>query len=219
MTKFRRRLLGYSRAEVDRYAAEQEATLNRYVGQQAVHGRYVAEQAAAQRALQSEVEALRAAAPMFNVREEIGSLLTSFATAVSTTQEQAERDALGIRAAADAYAAERRAESDRLLDDAQGRANEMAEAIIRRARDEVSVISREQVAVERAVNEVAGAFAAWMTAYDRLRETIGPPEGAERGGGAQPERRWPSHGAWRPGGDEHLTASPDDTAGGDPTPD
>jgi hypothetical protein len=149
---------------------------------------------------------------MLKVNDEINSLLTSFAMTVSSVREQAERDAIGIRSAAEAYAEERRAAADRLFHEAQDRAKERAEDILRRAREEVTILTRGQATVEEALNEVAKGFYAWMTSFDRLREMTGP---TERTSGDVPRRT-----EWNrmddrtvsPAGDEHPMVVTDATS-------
>jgi hypothetical protein len=168
--EFRRSLFGYSRSAVDRFVADQEDARRRYAEQQVTHGQYVSEAAAARRALEAEVETLRAGAPMLNVRDELNSLLVSFAVEVSALREQAELDAVGTRMAADAYAEERRTEADRLFTETQDTAAALAEETLRLARQQVDDLVHGQVAVERALTLAAQGIVSWMAIFGRLRD-------------------------------------------------
>jgi hypothetical protein len=198
---FRRSLFGYNRRAVDQYVAEQEAVHGRYIEQQGLHSRYVAEQAAARRTLEAEIDNLRAAEPMLKVNQEVSSLLTSFASTVSTMREQAEREAASTRTEADGYAEHRREEADRLFHDQRARATAVAEETLRSARHEAVTLAQNQTAVEQALRDVAQGVFAWLTTLERLKEATELPW--EEGAGA-PDGRSGGH----PAGAGTATESP-----------
>jgi hypothetical protein len=173
---FRRSLFGYNRRAVDQYVGEQEAVHGRYLEQQALHSRYVAEQAAARRTLDAEIESLRAAEPMLKVNQEVSSLLTSFASTVSTMREQAEREASHTRTEADGYAEHRREEADRMFHDQRARAAAVADQTVRAARTEAVTLAQNQAAVEQSLREVAQGVFAWLTTLERLKEATHLPD-------------------------------------------
>jgi hypothetical protein len=173
--KFGRSLFGYSRHAVDQYVAEQEAVLGRHLEEQELHNRYVAEQTATRRALEAEITSLRAAEPMLKVNQEVSSLLTSFASAVTTMRDQAEREASHTRVEADGYAQQRRDEADRLFDDQRARASAVADETVRAARTEALTLARNQEGVEQTLRELAGGVQAWLATFERLRATAQPP--------------------------------------------
>src|ERR1700738_4568341 len=127
--EFRHQLFGYRRPDVDRFVSEQEAAV---------------------RSLKAEIDKLRAAEPLLSAAEEISGLLTSFAVAVSTTREQAERDAITTRSAAEHYAEGLKQEARRLVEEAGARAVAVAEEIARRAREEAAILARAHDRVELA---------------------------------------------------------------------
>lgn len=206
--EFRRSLFGYRRSDVDEHVAQEVAAHSRHLEEQATHARFVADQAAARRALESDLERLRAAEPLLKVNDEISALLTSFANAVSTMREQAEREAISTRIAADEYADQRRAEAERLFNEERARATAMTDDLLRRARDEVEMLINEQIAVEQAFNNMAQGIVAWVTTFDRLRDTVRLP----RPGSVPPEV-----GA-RSGPHEAPQAGSESTAISSPTP-
>jgi hypothetical protein len=171
--KFGRSLFGYSRQAVDQYVAEQEATQGRHVEQEALHNQYVAEQTALRRTLEAEIASLRAAEPMLKVNQEVSSLLTSFASTVTTMREQAEREATHTRVEADGYAQQRRDEADRLFSQHSDRASAVAGEIVQAARDEVATLAHNQAAVWQSLRQLAEGVAAWLATLERLR-TIAP---------------------------------------------
>jgi hypothetical protein len=173
--KFGRSLFGYSRHAVDQYVAEQEAFRGRALDQEELHRQYAAEQTATRGALEAEIGSLRAAEPMLKVNEEVTALLTSFAAAVTTMRDQAEREATHTRAEADGYAEQRRDEGDRLFNEQRARASAVADETIRAARDEVLALVRNQEAVELALRQLAGGVHAWLATFERLRATAPPP--------------------------------------------
>jgi hypothetical protein len=137
---------------------------------------------------------------MLKVNQEVSSLLTSFASTVSTMRDQAEREAASTRTEADGYAEHRREEADRLFDDQSQRATAVAEETLRAARHEAVTLARTQAAVEQSLRQVAEGVFAWLTTLERLRETTqvpasldtgtppdgGPATGHPAGGGAGP---------------------------------
>jgi len=173
--KFGRSLFGYSRHAVDQYVAEQDALRGRHQEEQELHSRYVAEQTATRRALEAEIASLRAAEPMLKVNQEVSTLLTSFASAVTTMRDQAEREATHTRVEADGYAQQRRDEADRLFDEQRTRASAVADETIRNARNEALTLARNQEAVEQSLRDLAGGVHAWLAAFERLRATAQPP--------------------------------------------
>jgi hypothetical protein len=157
--EFGHQLFGYRRSAVDRHAAEQEAAL---------------------RSLKSEIDRLRAAEPLLSAAEEISGLLTSFAVAVSTTREQAERDAITTRSAAEHYAEGLKQEAMRLFEEDRARAVAVAEDIVRRAREEAAILARAHDRVELALDEAAKGIYTLIELFDHLR-----PEHNAGGPGAQ----------------------------------
>jgi hypothetical protein len=170
---FKRSLFGgYNRRAVDQFVAEHEAIHGRHLQQQALHAQYVAEQAAARRALEAEIESLRAAEPMLKVNQEVGTLLTSFASTVATLRERAEREAGQTRAVADDYALHRREEADRWLDEQRERAGTLARQAVRAARTEIVNLAHNQAAVEQSLRDLAAGVYSWLTSLERLRLTM-----------------------------------------------
>jgi hypothetical protein len=157
--EFGHQLFGYRRSAVDRHAAEQAAAL---------------------RSLQSELDRLRAAEPLLSAAEEISGLLTSFAVAVSTTRERAERDAITTRSAAEHYAEGLKQEAVRLFEEDRARAAAVAEEIVRRAREEAAILARAHDRVELALDEAAKGIYTLIELFDHLR-----PEHNAGGPGAQ----------------------------------
>jgi hypothetical protein len=157
--EFGHQLFGYRRSAVDRHAAEQEAAL---------------------RSLKSEIDRLRAAEPLLSAAEEISGLLTSFAVAVSTTREQAERDAITTRSAAEHYAEGLKQEAMRLFEEDRARAVAVAEEIVRRAREEAAILARAHDRVELALDEAAKGIYTLIELFDHLR-----PDGSAAGPGGQ----------------------------------
>jgi len=158
--EFGHQLFGYRRSAVERHAAEQQAEL---------------------RSLQSEIDRLRAAEPLLSAAEEITGLLTSFAVAVSTTREQAERDAITTRNAAEHYAEGLKQEAVRLFEADRTRAVAVAEDIVRRAREEAAILARAHDRVELALDEAAKGIFTLIELFDHLRPdhgAVGP--GAQR---------------------------------------
>src|SRR5579862_9160708 len=106
---FGRQWRGYRRSAVETYIAEQDAAIT---------------------SLRVEIERLKAAEPLLSAADEISALLTSFAIAVSTTREQAERDAIALRRSAEEYAEGLRAETARVCNEQRAKAEADAEEML-----------------------------------------------------------------------------------------
>jgi hypothetical protein len=160
--EFRYQLFGYRRPDVDRFVSEQEAAV---------------------RSLKAEIDKLRAAEPLLGAADEISGLLTSFAVAVSTTREQAERDAMITRRTAEEYADGLKQEAVRLFEEERATATSVAEDIIRNAREEAAIVARAQDRVENALDEAAKGIFSLIHLFDRMRpdDSAGAPapDGAE----------------------------------------
>src|SRR5579871_1911926 len=103
---FGRQWFGYKRSAVDRYVTDQDAAIT---------------------SQRLELERLRSAEPLLSAADEIGSLLTAFAVSVSHAREQAERDAIATRRAAEEYAEGLRTDTARQCDELRARAAADAE--------------------------------------------------------------------------------------------
>ncbi|HVM63462.1 MAG TPA: hypothetical protein VMU14_01285, partial [Acidimicrobiales bacterium] len=145
---FGRQLFGYRRSAVDKHIAEQDGTIT---------------------SLRSEIERLRSAEPLLSASDEISSLLTSFAIAVSTTREQAERDAIAIRREAEQYANELRAGTERQCTEERQRAASQAEEMVRRARQDISDLEHAQERVESALSDAARGIFSLMELFEHTR--------------------------------------------------
>jgi cell division septum initiation protein DivIVA len=190
---FHTTLRGYRPDEVDQHREDVAVQVDKLIT------RLVSEAQATRRALESEIEALRSAAPMLKVSGEIDSLLRAFVETVSSAKDQAEADALAIRSAAEEYAAQRRDEAEALYHEAEQRAQDRAEGILRAAREKLAVLGREQARVDQTLRQVAEAFSALMAAYGRLRNLGQPTEQWA------PGRRSPTDGGWQDGGPTNIT--------------
>ena len=177
--QFHTTLRGYRPDEVDQHLQDVAAQAAKLIT------RLVSDAQAARSALASEIEALRSAAPALKVSGEIDLLLRSFAQTVSSAKDQAEADALAIRSAAEDYAYRRRGEAEALYREAEQRAQERADGILRGARETLAALGREQARVDQALRQVADAFSALTTAYGRLRD-LGQPTGQWAPGGRVP---------------------------------
>jgi hypothetical protein len=147
---FRRGLLGYRRADVDRHLAQVNA---------------------ARSALDAQVARLRAAEPLTRVGDDISALLTSFAMAVSTMRDQASADIERQRLEADQYAAQRMAEADRILEGARAEANDMATKLMWQAQQEVARLSEQQLTIAEALDRAAAGIAISQAAIANLSAT------------------------------------------------
>lgn len=162
---FGRQLFGYKRSIVDRYVSDHEAALT---------------------SARLELERLRASEPLLRASDEISSLLTSFAMAVSTTREQAERDAIAMRRAAEEYAESLKAETLRQCNEARAKAAADAEAMVRRAHEEVANVQRAQERVESALGDAARGIFSLMELLEHTRTTPGNGNGERAQQGAAP---------------------------------
>jgi cell division septum initiation protein DivIVA len=132
-------LFGYRRSSVDAYFADVDA---------------------ARRGLEAEIERLRAAEPLTRVGDDIAALLTSFAQTVSTLRDRVNEDAERLRQDAEAYAADRRAEADRILEEARRSASVAAGELLNRARAEVASLAGHQLTIAEALDRAAEGITA-----------------------------------------------------------
>ncbi len=145
---FGRQWRGYRRSKVDEYIADQNDRIT---------------------TLRLELERLRSSEPLLLATEEISSLLTSFAIAVSTTREQAERDAIATRRAAEEYAEGLKAETVRLCNEERARAAAQAEEVLRRAKEDIGALQQVQERVESALSDTAKGIFSLMELVEHVR--------------------------------------------------
>ena len=176
--RFRLRLLGYSRAEVDRFVGEM------------LDARHLLEDAVAR---------LREAEPLTHIGDDLANLLGTFAVAVSSARDEAAAHASLVRLeadtyarqvheAADAYAEQRKAEADQVVGQSQAHAWARVNAIVAQARDEVAVLVREQMTIGEALDRVAVGIDASRDALARLVTRDDGQPGAQASRTVQPPR-------------------------------
>ena len=144
---FRRSPFGYRRSQVDAYVAEVES---------------------ARRDLEAEIERLRPAEPLTRVGSDIAALMTSFAETVSALRDRVNTDAEGVRLEAEAYAETRRAEADRLYEEAGRNAAAAASEMINQARAEVAALAGQQLTIAEALERAAQGITASRQALSHL---------------------------------------------------
>src|SRR5580692_6070135 len=198
---FSRRLLGYSRREVDTHLDQG---------------------ARAYQAACREIERLRAAEPLARVGGDVAALISSFADTVSTMRDAAKQEvdevrkeadtyaagtrqaadtyATTTRQAADTYATATRADADRQFEAATLRARAESSALLHAARAEIAGLVDQRQQVERSLREATDGIANAMRAINRVGGLAEPamprgpsPSGPSQGGppappGARPER-------------------------------
>jgi hypothetical protein len=136
---FGRSFFGYRRSSVDAYLADLDV---------------------ARRGMEAEIDRLRPAEPLTRVGDDIAALLTSFAETVSTLRDRVGVDAERIRLEAEAYAADRRAEADRLFEEARRSASVTASELLNQARAEVAVLADHQLSIAEALDRAADGITA-----------------------------------------------------------
>ena len=144
---FGRSLFGYRRSTVDAYLLDVEV---------------------ARHALEAEVRRLQPAEPLTRVGEDIATLLTSFAETVSALRDRVNSDAERVRLDAEAYAAGRRAEADRLLEEARRSASVAAGELLSEARAEVALLAEHQLTITEALDRAAEGISASRRALSHL---------------------------------------------------